>query len=90
MCKSELYRQILGTVSQETEISEERILSRYLLVYFLWRQGFHAPVISSLMNFSRRPIEKMISQFDLRRKQSGKMFEMLLVRIASKLRPTCD
>lgn len=61
MCKSELYRQILGTVSQETEISEERILSkaknaeivdaRYLLVYFLWRQGFHAPVISSLMNF---------------------------------------
>lgn len=94
MCKSELYRQILGTVSQETEISEERILSkaknaeivdaRYLLVYFLWRQGFHAPVISSLMNFSRRPIEKMISQFDLRRKQSGKMFEMLLVRIASK------
>lgn len=78
MCKSELYRQILGTVSQETEISEERILSkaknaeivdaRYLLVYFLWRQGFHAPVISSLMNFSR----------------------MLLVRIASKLRPTCD
>jgi hypothetical protein len=53
MCKSELYRQILGTVSQETEISEERILSkaknaeivdaRYLLVYFLWRQGFHAP-----------------------------------------------
>lgn len=97
MCKSELYRQILGTVSQETEISEERILSkaknaeivdaRYLLVYFLWRQGFHAPVISSLMNW---PIEKMISQFDLRRKQSGKMFEMLLVRIASKLRPTCD
>lgn len=91
MCKSELYRQILGTVSQETEISEERILSkaknaeivdaRYLLVYFLWRQGFHAPVISSLMNFSRRPIEKMISQFDLRRKQSGKMFEMLLVRM---------
>lgn len=84
MCKSELYRQILGTVSQETEIPEERILSkaknaeivdaRYLLVYFLWRQGFHAPVISSLMNFSRRPIEKMISQFDLRRKQSGKMF----------------
>lgn len=68
MCKSELYRQILGTVSQETEIPEERILSkaknaeivdaRYLLVYFLWRQGFHAPVISSLMNFSRRPIEK--------------------------------
>lgn len=67
MCKSELYRQILGTVSQETEISEERILSkaknaeivdaRYLLVYFLWRQGFHAPVISSLMNFSRRLID---------------------------------
>lgn len=82
MCKSELYRQILGTVSQETEIPEERILSkaknaeivdaRYLLVYFLWRHGFHAPVISSLMNFSRRPIEKMISQFDIRRKQSGK------------------
>lgn len=100
MCKSELYRQILGTVSQETEIPEERILSkaknaeivdaRYLLVYFLWRHRFHAPVISSLMNFSRRPIEKMISQFDIRRKQSGKMFEMLLVRIASKLRPACD
>lgn len=26
MCKSELYRQILGTVSQETEISEERTI----------------------------------------------------------------
>ncbi|EDN88236.1 hypothetical protein PARMER_00349, partial [Parabacteroides merdae ATCC 43184] len=86
MCKSELYRQILGTVSQETEISEERILSkaknaeivdaRYLLVYFLWRQGFHAPVISSLMT-SHDAHREMISQFDLRRKQSGKMFEML-------------
>ena len=100
MCKSELYRQILGTVSQETEISEERILSkaknaeivdaRYLLVYFLWRQGFHAPVISSLMNFSRRPIEKMISQFDLRRKQSGKMFEMLLPNSVPPATDTID
>lgn len=42
------------------------------------------------MNYSRRPVEKMISQFDLRRRQSGKMFEMLTVRIASKLRSYND
>ena len=100
MCKSEVFQDILAAVAAETEIPEERILSkaknaeivdaRYLLVHFLWRQGFHAPVISTLMTYSRRPVEKMISQFDLRRRQSGKMFEMLTVRIASKLRSYND
>lgn len=100
MCKSEIFERIVGVVAEETEIPRERILSksknaelvdaRYLLVHFLWRRGFHAPVISALMNYSRRPVEKMISQFDLRRRQSGRMFEPLLVRIASKLRSYGD
>lgn len=100
MCKSEIFERIVGVVAEETEIPRERILSksknaelvdaRYLLVHFLWRRGFHAPVISALMNYSRRPVEKMISQFDLRRRQSSRMFETLLVRIASKLRSYGD
>ena len=100
MCKSEIFERIVRVVAEETEIPRERILSksknaelvdaRYLLVHFLWRRGFHVPVISDLMNYSRRPVEKMISQFDLRRRQSGRMFETLLVRIASKLRSYGD
>lgn len=49
MCKSEIFATILQTVSQETEIPPEQILSRkkdeetvdarYLLVYLLTRNG---------------------------------------------------
>ena len=100
MCKSEIFQTVLAAVARETEIPENTIRSkaknaeivdaRYLLVHFLWRQGLHAPVISALMNYSRRPVEKMISQFDLRRRQNGRMFEMQLVRIASELRSCGD
>lgn len=99
MRKSEVFHQVLSVVSEETEIPEKTILSkskntenvdaRYLLVYFLSRYGLRAPAIAEMMNYSRRPIEKMISQFEIRRKQGRHIFEMLTVRIASKLR-FCD
>lgn len=51
MCKSEIFNRILNTVSQETEITIDEILSRshrkeivdarYLFVYFFTQQGFH-------------------------------------------------
>lgn len=51
MCKSEIFAEILEIVSQETEISVERILSsdkdtetvdaRYLLVHILSEMGFY-------------------------------------------------
>lgn len=96
MCKSEVYKWILSVVSEETEIPAKDITSkaknteivdaRYLLIYFLFSYGLRAPVIANMMNYSRRPIEKMISQFDMRRKQNGRIFEVLIARIASKLR----
>lgn len=57
MCKSEIFATILQTVSQETEIPPEQILSRkkdeetvdarYLLVYLLTRNGFCSSRVAS-------------------------------------------
>ena len=82
MRKTELFAQILKTVANETELTPEQILSccrtaetvdaRYILVH--------------LLNFSRRGIEKMLSQFEDRLSQSGHIFKVTFERIANKVR----
>lgn len=94
--KTEIFAKILDTVANETELTSEQILSccrtaetvdaRYILVYLLKREGIYIREIARMMKFSRRGVEKMLSQFDNRLTQSGPLFEITLKRIANKLR----
>ena len=53
MCKADIFNEIIQIVSRETEIAPKVILSgskeaevvdaRYLLVYFLFKEGFTLP-----------------------------------------------
>ena len=69
MCKADIFNEIIQIVSRETEIAPKVILSgskeaevvdaRYLLVYFLFKEGFYPSqiVISFLLNsFQNIPI----------------------------------
>lgn len=96
MRKTEIFAQILKAVANETELTQEQILSccrtaetvdaRYILVHLLRRRGLYIGEIARMINFSRRGVEKMLSQFENRREQSGYIFEVTLERIANKVR----
>lgn len=96
MRKTELFAEILECVANETELTKEQILSccrtaetvdaRYILVHLLRDNGIYIGEIARMMNFSRRGIEKMLTQFEDRLAQSGPLFEVALKRIANKLR----
>lgn len=96
MRKTEIFAKILETVANETELTKEEILShnrtaetvdaRYILVYQLRCAGFYIGEIAHTINFSRRAVEKILSQFEVRRLQSGKLFEITLERITNKIR----
>lgn len=96
MRKTEIFAETLKSVAEETELTPEQILSccrtaetvdaRYMLVYLLKREGIYIGEIARMMNFSRRGVEKMLSQFDDRRIQSGHIFEVTFERIANKVR----
>lgn len=100
MRKTELFAEILETVANETELTKEQILShdrtaeivdaRYILIYLLRRKGFYIGEIAHAINFSRRAVEKIVSQFETRRIQSGRIFEIILERIANKLRTATE
>ena len=76
MCKSELYRQILNTVSQETEISCNELLStsrraevvdaRCVLVYFLSEQGLNTAEIASRINRSQQAVRRLKNLYTVR------------------------
>ena len=75
--KTEIFAKILDIVANETELTSEQILSccrtaetvdaRYMLVHLLRREGIYISEIARMMHFSRRGIEKMLSQFEDRR-----------------------
>lgn len=94
--KTEIFAKILDIVANETELTSEQILSccrtaetvdaRYMLVHLLRREGIYISEIARMMHFSRRGVEKMLSQFDDRLAQSGPLFQITLKRIANKVR----
>lgn len=94
--KTEIFAKILDIVANETELTSEQILSccrtaetvdaRYILVHLLRREGMYISEIARMMNFSRRGIEKMLSQFEDRLSQSGHIFKVTFERIANKVR----
>ena len=96
MCKTELFNEVLEIVSRETEIPANKIIShdrsaevvdaRYILAYILYRRGIYISTIAEMMGYSRRAIEKIISQFDDRRNRLGGFFELIYKRSANKVR----
>lgn len=97
MCKSDLFNAIITLIGVETEVSEAEILgksktievvdARYLLVYFLARHaGFSNGVIAKKLSITPQAVAQILRNFDLRRKQSGKFFEITFNRISNALK----
>lgn len=94
MCKSEIFATILQTVSQETEIPPEQILSRkkdeetvdarYLLVYLLTRNGFCSSRVASCIRKDIRTVNLILTRFETR-KSNRKYFGILLDNIKKQL-----
>ena len=94
MCKTEIFADILGAVSKETEIPKERILSeskdaevvdaRYILVKLLTDTGMYPSQIASKINKTRRAVNYIISNFS-NRETAGKMLRIYLDNIKKRL-----
>ena len=94
MCKTEIFADILDTVSKETEIPKERILSeskdaevvdaRYILVKLLTDTGMYPSQIASKRNKTRRAVNYIISNFS-NRETAGKMLRIYLDNIKKRL-----
>lgn len=94
MCKEDIFNEIIQVVSRETEISPRIILSesketevvdaRYLLVYFLFKEGFYPSRIALLVRKTKRAVNYMLSNFSSR-VRCGKMMGIYLERIGNEL-----
>lgn len=94
MCKSRIFNEILRAVSDETEVSEDRILSnrkdeetvdaRYILVHFLDKSGISHSSIAKFINKDIRTVNNIITGFDARMR-SRKMFGINLEQIRKAL-----
>lgn len=97
MCKSDIFNLIITLIRVETEVSEAEILgkgktievvdARYLLVYFLSRHaGFSNGAIAKKLSITSQAVAQILRNFDLRRQQSGKFFEITFNKIANQLK----
>lgn len=96
MRKSEIFNTVLDVVAAETEVSHACILSRckrrevvdarYMLVAALLDAGLYANEIARLTRLTGRAIEVISSNFDRRRAQSGRIFDVMYQRISSSVR----
>lgn len=85
MYKSSIFSHILAIVSEETEVSEELILSscrqaevvdaRYILVRLLHEAGFYIRTIATLIHKTDKSVHHILSDFD-NRKRYGKMLSI--------------
>lgn len=99
MYQSEIFAKILQAVSEETEMSSESILSpsketevvdaRYLLVYFLFRQGFYPSQIARRIGKTKRAVNYMLSRYRAR-EGSGKMMRIQRENIGKRMLPVPD
>lgn len=97
MCKKELFERVLNLVIAESEIgggilqnpkikTREVVDARYLLIYFLHRYaGFDAAYIARALGMTPQGVRQIISSFELRKQQSGKIFEITFKRIHNAL-----
>lgn len=73
MLKSEIFADVLGVVSAQTEIPADRILSperttevvdaKYILIYIMKDMGFYPEQIARLMHQTPANIRKVLSLF---------------------------
>jgi hypothetical protein len=95
MCKSEIFETVLSAVAKDTEIPIEKIVgggktreevdARYLAVYYLKYAGFYESDIARMLRITRQAVGAILRQFETRRKQSGKIFEIIFLRIRNAL-----
>ena len=91
-----MFNKILSVVAEETEIPAECILSRckrrevvdarYMLVAALLDAGLYKTEIARLARLTGRAVEVISSNFDRRRAQSGRIFDVMYQRISSSVR----
>lgn len=96
MCKSEIFETVLAAVAKETEIPIEKIVgggktreevdARYLAVYYLKYAGFYESDIARMLRITRQAVGAILRQFETRRKQSGKIFEITFIRVGNVLK----
>ena len=96
MCKSEIFNRILNTVSQETEITIDEILSRshrkeivdarYLFVYFLRSRGFIPAEIARRLQLTPQAVSGIICKFQKRREQGDRIFEINYQQLCKQLK----
>lgn len=97
MCKTEIYERVLNLVEMESEIgrailqnpqikTREVVDARYLLIYFLMRYaGFDAAYVARAISMTPQGVRQVVSSFDERKKQAGKIFEIMMNRIKHSL-----
>lgn len=97
MCKTDIFNNVSNVVTSLTEVdystmcqsgikTREVVDARYLLIYFLHvSAGFDIAYIARHLNMTPQGIRQILSQFDLRRKQSGKFFEILFQKIKNSI-----
>lgn len=80
MCKEDIFNEIIQVVSRETEVVD----ARYLLVYFLSKEGFYPSQIALLVRKTKRAVNYMLSNFSSR-VRCGKMMGIYRERIGNEL-----
>lgn len=95
MCKSSVFNDIILAISEETEVSQEQILShskrgdiveaRCLLFYYLKKAGFYPSQIARMTNQSRQCVNCLLLSFKVRCDFSGNMIKRYVLRLDEKL-----
>lgn len=95
MSKTEIFQKVLKAVSEETELSEEEILgdrktteivdARYIVVKTLFKIGLYPTQIASLMERSQQSINSILRNFEIREKQGGRQFAVIMQRVHRSL-----
>ncbi len=96
MCKLELFTKIVEIVSNETEMPPEAIMSeskeneivdaRYMLVYHLFRAGFHPSWIARHIGKTVRSVTFILSHFAERLEHGGLIVRMENEKIRNRIR----
>jgi len=94
MCKSKIFAELLEIVSNETEVSREKILSdskeievvdaRSILIHLLYKEGLYPSEIASFINKTKRSVNQNLSSFSVRL-DSGKMLGIILEKVRKKI-----
>lgn len=94
MSKSDIFRNILSAVIEETEIPEEKILSdsrttevvdaRTILVNLLIESGFYPSQIAEYLNKSTATIHNLVKYYSIRQK-TNKLLSIYSQNIRKKL-----